>query len=56
MLELLKQLLCKHTYEKEYILSEGFQTSDGRIIKPYYYQCTKCGKTDMDRGVQHDYD
>ena len=40
----LKQLFCKHTFEKHYI-PHGFRIVDGWMVQAYEYRCSKCGKT-----------
>jgi hypothetical protein len=39
----LKQVFCKHEYEKEEIKG-GFIVEDGWLVVPYRYKCKKCGK------------
>lgn len=43
MIKLLKQLFCKHEFEKEEIKG-GFLVVDGLLVVPTQYRCKKCGK------------
>ena len=39
----IKQLFCKHSFEKHYI-PHGFRIEDGWMVRAYDYRCSKCGK------------
>lgn len=43
ILRKVKQLFCKHSYEKHYI-PNGFMVVDGWMQQAFDYRCTKCGK------------
>ena len=43
----LKQLFCKHSYEKHYT-QHGFRIVDGFFTQTYEYRCKKCGKKVID--------
>ena len=39
----IKQLFCKHSFEKHYI-PYGFRIVDGWCVHTFEYKCLKCGK------------
>lgn len=39
----IKQLFCKHTFEKHYI-PHGFRIVDGWMVRACDHRCSKCGK------------
>ena len=41
----IKQLFCKHSFEKHYI-PHGFRIVDGWMVRAYDFRCTKCGKVE----------
>jgi hypothetical protein len=43
MIKFLRQLFCKHEFEKEKIKG-GFFVVDGWFFVPFQYRCKKCGK------------
>ena len=42
----IKQLFCKHSFEKHYI-PYGFRSVDGWLVPTFEYKCLKCGKTQL---------
>lgn len=42
----IKQLFCKHSFEKHYI-PYGFRIVDGWMVHAFEYKCSKCGKTQL---------
>lgn len=42
----IKQLFCKHSFEKHYI-PYGFRSVDGWLVHTFEYKCLKCGKTQL---------
>lgn len=42
MIKWIKQLFCKHEYEKKTI--PAFVVVDGLLVQPSLYRCKKCGK------------
>ena len=42
----IKQLFCKHSFEKHHI-PYGFRIVDGWFAQTFEYKCSKCGKTQL---------
>ena len=49
MTKKIKQLFCKHSFEKYYVM-HGFRVVDGWIERVYDYRCPKCGKQMIAKG------